>query len=443
MSPSQAAPAPRTIEPLVAPPDAVVAVPGSKSHTNRALVCAALAAGTSRLDGALFANDTLAMVGALDGLGIAVRADAEAAVMEVDGCGGALPPGPLSLDVAQSGTTSRFVLAVLALGPGPYLLDGDPQLRARPFGPLAAALRRLGATIEGDALPLRVAGPPLRSGAVSVPGSASSQFLSGLLLAAPYARSEGSPIADGASPEGRPGPAMTITVEGELVSRPYVELTIDTMAAFGVEVEADGDRFVVPSATYRPAEVAIEPDASAATYFFAAAAITGGRVRVPGLGRRTVQGDLGFVDVLERMGATVNRGDDWTEVIGPERLVGVEVDMADMSDAAQTLAVVAAFADGPTRVTGIGFIELKETRRVSAVVAEMQRLGIEATVDDDGFTINPGAPRPGTVHTYDDHRMAMSFALLGLRHPGITLDDADCVSKTFPRYFEVLDTLRG
>ncbi len=428
---------PHLVEPLVAAPDTTITVPGSKSHTNRALICAALAEGRSRLDGVLFADDTRAMMDSLRRLGIDLDADAETASVEMTGCGGEIPPGPAEVDVVQSGTTGRFLLALLALGPGPYVIDGHPQLRARPVGPMVDAIRQMGTTVVGDSLPIRVEGPPMGGGTVVVPGNASSQFLSGLLMSAPFA------TVDAAEAESN-RPVMTIEVAGgELVSRPYVELTLATMADFGVYVGLDGSRFLVPSARYQATKLAIEPDASAATYFFAAAAITGGRVRITGLGTNTVQGDLGFVGLLQQMGATVSQGADWTEVVGPDRLRGIDVDMADMSDAAQTLAIVATFAETPTRVTGIGFIRHKETDRVTAVVTELQRRGIEASLDDDGFTIKPGPAQPGTVETYDDHRMAMSFALLGLRHPGIAIADPGCVAKTFPDYFSVLDRLRG
>jgi 3-phosphoshikimate 1-carboxyvinyltransferase len=424
--------APRTIEPLTSPPDVEVTVPGSKSHTNRALVCAALAEGTSALEGALFADDTLAMAGAVGHLGAKVTLDPGPARMAVTGCGGRLAPGPRTLSVNQSGTTGRFLLAVLGLGEGRYVLDGDPQLRARPMGPLVGALGQLGATIEGDRLPITVTASGLRSGTVHLPGSVSSQFLSGLLLAAPYA----APGADGG--------AVVIELSDELISRPYVDLTVATMAEFGVAVEVeDHRRYVVAHQAYRPRTVAIEPDASAASYFFAAAAITGGRVRVPGLGRATVQGDLRFVELLAEMGAGVEITDHWTEVTGTGRLDGLEVDMADISDTAQTLAVVATFASSPTRVTGIGFIAAKETDRVAAVVEQLTALGLQAEAIDDGFVVHPGTPRPAVVETYDDHRMAMSFALLGLVHPGMAVANPGCVDKTFPTFFEVLDRLRS
>lgn len=421
------------IEPLVVKPDAVVPIPGSKSHTNRSLVCAALAAGTSALEGVLFAADTEAMMRSLADLGVGLDADEAECRVVVDGGVARLRAGPCRLDLGQSGTTSRFLAAVAALGPGPYVLDGDEQLRARPFGPLAAALRSLGADISGERLPLRVEGGGLRCGRVDVSGSVSSQFLSGLLLAAPAASAD----------EQGSGAAVEIVLSDELVSKPYVDLTIATMATFGVEVGNERyRRFTVAPQPYQPRAVMIEPDASAASYFFAAAAITGGRVRVEGLGRATVQGDLGFVDILERMGATVRRGDDWTEVIGTGPLRGVDVDLSDMSDTAQTLAIAATFATSPTRVGGIDFIKHKEIDRVAAVVEELTARGIRAERTPGGFTIHPGSPVPGTVRTRDDHRMAMSFALLGLIHPGIGIDDPGCVTKTFPEFFAVLDRLR-
>lgn len=418
------------IEPLTGPLDATVVVPGSKSFTNRALVVAALAEGQSVLEGALRADDTTAMVEALRGLGMAVAHDPALATMTVGGTAGRVPPGPAELDARLAGTTARFLLPLLALGTGRYRLDGAPPLRARPMGPLITALARLGATIEeeGDKghLPVTVVADGLVGGTVRLPGGVSSQFVSALLLS---------------------GPAMARGVQVELdlplVSRPYLEVTAATMAAFGVSVERRGDAtFAVAPGAYRACRYRIEPDASAASYFFAAAAVCGGSVRIPGLGSRSVQGDLAFVDILEAMGAEVRRGDDVTEVVGNGKLNGVDVDLGDCSDVAQTLAVVAVFASSPTRVRGIGFIRGKETDRIAAVVSELRRCGIDADEHDDGFLVRPGVPRPARIHTYGDHRMAMSFALLGLRVPGIEVIDPGCVAKTFPGYFSLLETLR-
>src|SRR4051794_7504547 len=329
-----------TVEPLTVPPDVTVRVPGSKSLTNRALVCAAFAEGRSTLSGALIADDTDAMIGALDELGVTVERDGT--VLTVDGSGGAVPAGPAELAARYSGTTARFLAPVLAAGPGPYRLDAFEPMRARPMRPVIDALRTLGSDVEeeGDVghLPVTIAGRA-RGGRVELPGHVSSQFLSGLLLA---------------------GPLFELGVEVHLttplVSVPYVALTRQVMAAFGVAV----DGTTVAPRRYRGTDYDIEPDASAASYFFAAAAVTGGRVTVEGLGTASAQGDLAFVDVLEQMGADVERSVDATTVTGTGALRGVSVDFADLSDTAQTLAAVAAFADSPTTVTGIDFIRRKE-----------------------------------------------------------------------------------
>lgn len=422
---------PYPVEPFVGPVDAVVRPPGSKSLTNRALVAAGLARGRSRITGALRADDTEAMVDCLRGLGAQVGAEWDEGRLVVDGLGGRLRPGPAALDARLSGTTSRFVAAVLLLGEGPYRLDGGGPLRARPMGPVLDAVRALGAEVveEGEAghLPVTVSGGASASAtSVALPGDVSSQFVSGLLL------------AGACLPAG-----LRVELLTELVSGPYVEMTEAVMAGFGAQVDHEGPRVLrVAPGGYEARDWEVEPDASAASYLFAVAAICGGRVRVEGLGRRSLQGDVRFVDVLERMGATVRREADAIEVIGGGALHGVEADFGAISDTAQTIAAVAAFADTPTRISGIGFIRGKETDRVAAVVTELRRCGVDAVEEHDGFLIRPGPIRSATVQTYDDHRMAMSFALLGLRAPGIAIADPACVAKTFPDYFEVLGTMR-
>jgi 3-phosphoshikimate 1-carboxyvinyltransferase len=326
------------------------------------------------------------------------------------------------------------VAPLLALGQGEYRLDAHPQLAARPMAPTFTALRELGVDVrELDRpghLPVVVAARGrLRGGSIRQPGHVSSQFLSGLLMVAPLMR------------EG-----LVVELTSELVSKPYVALTESVMAGFGVQVgrQHRGRDFVVGPGAYRAASYAVEPDATAASYFFAAAAICGGRVRVEGLGRSSAQGDLRFLDVLARMGADVDVGREASEVRGTGELRGVSADLSDISDTAPTLAVVAACASTPSRFTGIGFIRRKETDRIAAVVAELRRCGIDAEEELDGFTVRPrpGGAHGATVETYEDHRMAMSFAVLGLRVPGIVISDPGCVAKTFPRFFEVLDRLR-
>ena len=411
------------VAPLSSPLDATVRPPGSKSITNRALLCAALAPGTSTLTGALFADDTRAMLGAVAALGATVEADPAAATITITGVDPRTASWDATVDARQSGTTSRFILPAAALRPGRTVVDGTAQLRARPFGPVLEALRAAGAEVSeldrAGFLPAAVRGP-LRGGPVRVSGHLSSQFLSGLLMAGPL-------MAEG----------LAVELTSSLVSVPYVEMTRAVMAAFGVRV----DGLTVAPASYRPTEYTVEPDASAASYFLGAAAIAGGRVTVRGLGAGSLQGDVGFADVLGRMGATVTRTADELTVTAGGPLHGVDVDMADISDTAQTLAAVAVFADSPTRVRGIGFIRGKETDRVAAVVTELRRAGIDAVEDEDGFTIHPGAPRPTRFATYEDHRMAMSLSLLGLKSPGIEIADPGCVAKTYPDFFTDLARL--
>ena len=419
---------PLPIEPLPGPVDATVTLPGSKSITNRALVCAALADGPSVLTGVLDADDTVAMVEALRALGVDVdrTGDAELTV------GGGGPRHGAAVDARQSGTTARFVLPLLALAEGPSSLDGDEQLRARPMGPSFDALRAAGARVEEQQgaghLPVTVAGP-LRAAALSLPGDASSQFLSGLLLSGP-ATSEG----------------LELTITTDLVSRPYVDMTVAVMEAFGAEVDhqVSGGRDVwhVAPRPYRPSRYAIEPDASAASYAWGAAVATGGRVTVPGLSRHALQGDVAFADVLARMGAEVTWHDDAVTVAAGARLVGVDVDMEPISDTVPTLAALAALAEGPTTIRGVGFIRAKESDRIAGPVAELRRCGVDAEATDDGMVIRPRPLRPATFETYRDHRMAMAFAVLGLVAPGMAVRDPGCVAKTFPGYWDLLDALR-
>ncbi|MFP4235203.1 MAG: 3-phosphoshikimate 1-carboxyvinyltransferase [Nitriliruptoraceae bacterium] len=423
-------PDPYEVRPLERPPDTTVVLPGSKSLTNRALVAAALATGTSTLTGALDADDTRAMRAGLRALGVPIEVHDAGTRLEVVGVAGHPPVADPEVHVRLSGTTARFLAPVLARVRGRSYLDGQDAFRRRPMGPALVALRELGCTVtelgQPGHLPVTVSGGPIDGGSVAVAGEVSSQFLSGLLLLGPVL------------PAG-----LTVRLTTALVSEPYVTLTAEVLTAFGARLERVDERtYHVPGTGYRARRYAIEPDASAASYLLAAAALTGGRVRIDGLGRTSRQGDVAFAEVLGRMGAEVQLGSDHVEVVGTGRLRGIEVDLGAMSDTAQTLAAVAVAADGPTRITGIGFIRAKETDRIAAVVTELTRLGIDAREEPDGLLVHPGTPRPGVVATYDDHRMAMSFALLGLTTPGIRIADPGCVAKTFPGYFDVLEQLR-
>ncbi len=417
------------------PIDTVVVVPGSKSITNRALLVAGLAEGESNLCGVLFADDTAAMMSSLETLGVGLDIDRDVCTARVTGIGGHPSVASANLNANQSGTTGRFLLPALAALPGRWNLDGDVQLRARPFDDQIAALEALGGRVESldesGRLPMLVSGAGLPGGVVEVAGDVSSQFLSGLLMSGPL-------FSDG----------LALRVTTELVSRPYVDMTVAVMRMFGADVTEPidgGSEWVVAGGGYTAADVTIEPDASAASYAFAAAAVTRGRVKVAGLSRDVLQGDIGFVEVLADMGATViDDGSSITVDCTDEdaaALVGVDADMSQISDTAQTLAVVAATAEGATTVTGIGFVRQKETDRIGAVVTELQRLGVAATDDGDGFTVHPGEISPAVVQTYDDHRMAMSFALLGLVNEGVSIADPGCVAKTFPGYWSFLEGL--
>ncbi len=425
-------PNPLPIDPLDRPPDATIALPGSKSLTNRALLLGALAEGPSTVHNALDADDSRAMVDALRALGADVTADWDDHVLRIEPAPrGSEPDRPRThIDARLSGTTARFVLPVACLSGRATIVDGLEPLRRRPLGPLIDALRAVGASITElgmpGCLPVSVSAVPPAGGTVEVDGAMSSQYLSALLLSA--AR----------FPQG-----LDIAVTGRLVAEPFVDLTIDALSAFGVRVDQPAPgRYVVGPQPIRGAEFLVEPDATAASYFAAAAAMTGGRIRLAGLTATSAQGDVGFMDVLELMGATVTRADDAIVVTGGT-LHGIDVDLSAIPDTAQTLAVVAVGAVGPTRVRGVGFIRGHETDRVAAVVNELQRLGIAAAETTDGFTITPGTPHPAVVQTYGDHRMAMSFALLGLRNPGIRIADPEVVAKTYPRYFDDLGLLRS
>lgn len=420
---------PLPIAPVDGPVDATVTLPGSKSITNRALVCAALADGTSVLRGVLHADDTVAMVEALRTLGVEVTGTGHAELTVV----GTPDRRAGAVDARQSGTTARFLLPVLALGEGTSTLDGDPQLRDRPMGPTFDALRSAGVRVEEQAgagrLPVTVAGP-FRADALEVPGDVSSQFLTGLLLIGPAARD---------------GLALTITTE--LISRPYVDMTVAVMESFGAVVDhhrfGGRETWHVAPEPYRGTAYDIEPDASAASYAWAAALVTGGRVTVPGLHRASLQGDVAFADVLEQMGAEVTWHDDAVTVAAGTDLHGVDVDMAHISDTVPTLAALAALADSPTTIRGVGFIRDKESDRIAGPVAELGRCGIDAVATADGMVIRPGPLRPATFETYRDHRMAMAFGLLGLAVPGMAVRDPGCVAKTFPGYWDLLDELRA
>jgi len=422
------------ITPAAGPVSGKPVIPGSKSITNRALLIAALADGASTLTGALFSDDTRYMADALVQLGIPVTTEPDNRTMTIGGKGGSIPATSADLFIGNSGTTARFLAAAVALGTGTYRIDGVPAMRKRPIDPLLGALRQLGvdavSELDTGCPPIRITSSGLPGGIVLMPGHLSSQYFTAMMLAAPAAR-------DG----------ITIKVEGELISRPYIEITADVMRAFGVEAQigdAASRAFTIPGGQrYQAREYHIEPDASAASYFFAVAAITGGTITIEGLGTSSLQGDVQFVRVLEQMGCAVEMGETSTMVTGPVdgKLRGGTFDFGAISDTSQTLAGIAPFVDGPVTFRNVAHIRGKETDRVGNVVKELRKLGQEVEEFEDGMTINPRPVTPAIVDTWDDHRMAMGFALTGLRAPGVKLENPQCVTKTFPDFFEVLETL--
>ena len=449
------------------PIHADITPPGSKSITNRALAIAAVAEGESLLRGALDSEDTRVMMDSLRRMGVEFSHDTQDAVIRVRGTGGKLAAGNYELFCANSGTTLRFLTAMVSIFDGEFLLDGTARMRERPIGDMLHAMRSLGVdatAVNGDDCPpVRVRAAGLKGGTASVAGNISSQFLSGLLMAVPYAQT----------------PTL-LRVTGNLVSKPYVEMTIAVMEAFGTEAfsfdlthEAPAQivetrhalslqfvnsfpaakdvtmEFLVPGKQkYLGREYVIEPDASAASYFFAAAAVAGGEITVRNLSKSSLQGDVGFCECLAKMGCDVHYGEDFIRVHRDPKnpLHGVDVDMHHISDTAQTLGVTALFADSPTTIRNVANMRVKETDRIHALVTELRKFGVTAEEYPDGLKVFPLAEVPSDaqpvhIQTWNDHRMAMSFAVAGLRHPNVVIHDPGCTVKTYPRFFEDMESL--
>ncbi|MYB96770.1 3-phosphoshikimate 1-carboxyvinyltransferase [Candidatus Poribacteria bacterium] len=418
------------IQPVRKPINATIEVPGSKSYTNRALLVAAMAHGTSTLTGALFSDDTRYMCNALQKLGVKVDADEKLATFDVYGNGGEIPVSGAELYIGNSGTTSRSLTAYVSLGHGKFVIDGDEPMRhGRPIADLLDALRQIGVSartqFENGHLPVIVEANGLEGGKTRLDISKSSQFLTALLLIAPYAKN-----------------GMEIEVVGKR-EMPYIDITRSVMAAFGVQVISEGYRFfrIEGGQQYQPRVYNIEPDASNASYFFAAAALTGGRVTVQHLNLDSAQGDLQFVHILEQMGCQTTVSNTEITVTGPRQLKGISVDMRTISDTALTLAAIAPFADSKVTIRNIEHTRWQETDRIHAMVTELRKLGAPVVEHQDGLEISPAPITPAAIDTYEDHRVAMAFSLVGLKADGIRINDPECVSKTFPNYFEVFERL--
>lgn len=413
------------------PVDADLTVPGSKSLTNRALVVAALADGISVLTGALVAEDSEVMVAALRQLGIPV--EAEGTTFTVHGQGGRIPVAEADLDLRLSGTSMRFLTALVALGHGRYRLDGNARMRQRPIQDLLNALQSLGVKADAElgtgCPPVCVEAQGLRGGATHIAGDSSSQYLSALLMAAPRAESP-----------------VNLTVKGTLQSKPFVDMTLELMADFGVSVKRHGYAcFEVTPIPYRARRYQVEGDAMAGGYFWAAAAITGGRVKVTNVGASSRQGDRRLAEVLGAMGCQVRWTENTCEVTAPTgSLRGGTFDLNDMPDQAQTLAALSLFADAPVRIENVWNLRIKETDRLRALATELRKFGGQVEEGRDSIVVHPlehFLDSPIAIETYGDHRMAMALALVGLRIPGVRILDPGCVAKTFPAFFERLAAL--
>jgi 3-phosphoshikimate 1-carboxyvinyltransferase len=422
------------IDPVTRPFNASITPPGSKSITNRALILAALAAGKSALSNVLFADDTRVMMEALEYLGFEIEISRTNKTVNIGGRSGAIPVAAAKLSCGNSGTTIRFLTALCALGRGEFILDGVERMRQRPIGDLTEMLRHLGVRTRclerAGFPPILVHADELPGGLLRATAAQSSQFLSAILMVSPYARHE--VIIDLIEPQ---------------TSWPYAVMTMRMMDEFGVTAELIRDpvtqepkRIVVPQGRYTGRALAIEPDASNAAYFLAVAAIhPGSKLSVQGLGRDSIQGDIGFADVLGRMGAAVVVESDSITVTGPDELRGIDIDLAAMPDTAQTLAVAALFAMGRTTIRGLATLRVKETDRLTALKSELTKLGADVTIGSDTIQIDPPPKvRPAEIATYDDHRMAMSFALAATKSPGIIIKDSQCVNKTYPNFFDDL-----
>ena len=419
------------MQPIRKPVNATIEVPGSKSYTNRALLVAAMARGASTVTGALFSDDTRYMSFSLRKLGVEVDADEKRATFDVRGNGGNIPVSSAQLYIGNSGTTSRSLVAYVSLGHGEFVIDGDEPMRhGRPISDLLDALTQIGVSartqFDNGHLPVIVEADGLKGGKTRLDVSKSSQFLTALLLVAPYAKNE-----------------MEIEVVGNR-EMPYIDITLAVMEAFGVQVINEGYKYfrIEGGQQYQPRVYHIEPDASNASYFFAAAALTGGRVTIQHLHLDSIQGDVRFVQILEQMGCQVTVSDVGITVTGPRQLKGIDVDMKAISDTSLTLAAIAPFADSKVTIRNIEHTRWQETDRIHAMVTELRKLGVPVVEHQDGLEISP-APitTPAAIDTYQDHRVAMAFSLIGLKARGIRINDPECVSKTFPNYFEVLEEL--
>lgn len=407
--------------------DCDVNVPGSKSYTHRILIASALSDGVCTISNSLRSEDTILTAGALKSMGVPIEDDGE--IVTVNGCNGKLKQTDEPLYLANSGTSMRLLTSVAAIGDGPCTLTGTPRMQERPIQDLLNGLNQIGVKAESlngtGCPPIEITGGKIKGGKIDLDCSISSQFLSSVLLIAPFTEN-----------------GIEVNLVKELVSKPYVDMTTDIMERLGVKVERDGyEKFYVPgNQTYKAGNYAVEPDCSQASYFWGAAAVTGKKIKVKNISKNSRQGDVKFAEVLKKMGCSVSYEEDGISVEGGD-LTSVEVDMSSMPDIVPTLAVVASFAKGTTVITNVAHLKAKECDRLGCVATELIKMGIDAKANDSGLEITGGKPVGATIETYDDHRMAMCFAIAGLKVPGMEILDEMCVKKSFPNYWEVFSTL--
>jgi 3-phosphoshikimate 1-carboxyvinyltransferase len=412
------------------PLDTTVSVPGSKSITNRALILAAMADGLSEIEGVLLSDDTRQMAAALERLGFAVAIDERKHRIAVEGRGGRIAVANAELNIGGAGTAMRFLAPFLTLGRGKFRIDGNQRMRERPIGALIDTLKALGVDVaseQGNGRPpivVDTSASVFAGGAATIDASLSSQFVSALLMPAPLWRN-----------------GLKLTVRGD-TARPFIEMTLRVMERWGARSSIDADTITVPGGQrYRSCNFTVEPDASSASYFAAAAALVGGRVTLAGFARDSVQGDLGVLDILQRMGATVGWNADSVTITGSGQLAGVDVAMNSMPDMVPTIAAIAPFASSPTRIRKVGFIRHHESDRIQAIATELRRIGAGVEEFDDGLGIAPSTIHPALIETYDDHRIAMAFAIAGLKIAGMRISNPGCVAKTYPQFFDDLAAL--
>lgn len=411
--------------------DATVPVLGSKSYTNRHLAMAGLSPEPTTLHGALLSQDTLLLAKALRTFGhVTVDIDEATNKISITPNGAEMVAPEAEIDMHAAGTPIRLLITMAGLASGRTVLTGSERMQERPMGHLLEALEPLGVpatAIKGNNCPpIEVDGPSLSGGSTEIHGTVSSQFTTSLLISAPYARED-----------------VEVNVISELISKPYIDMTIAAMERMGITVERRGyDWFrVAAGQRYKGGDVLVEPDASGMSYFLAAAAILGGRITIPGINDTSVQGDVGLVQAFARMGCRANASGDQITLEGTGTLKGIEIDMSNMPDVAPTLAVVAAYAEGTTHITGIGNLRVKECDRIDAVSTELTKMGVTVRTTEDTMTIEGGQPHGAVIDTYDDHRIAMAFAICGLRTPGVIIRDPGCVTKSFPTFWDRLAEL--